>query len=149
MTYDRPVSTCGTSATDLAGEIAAALAAASLVFNQNKAYSNQLIRAAQGLFDSAKNNKNHGTYSSNKECGGEASGFYNSTSYLDELAWGSTWLFFATGDFSRLQYATDTFQLALNDKALDNRVFDWNNKIAANAVSNLHKSFCPSGLLWC
>lgn len=139
MTYDRPAFACGTSATDLAGEIAAALAAASLAFNQNQAYSVQLVQTAQSLFDSAKNNRNHGTYTSNKGCGSQASNFYNSTSYLDELAWGSTWLFLATGDHSHLKYATETFQRALKDTALNNRVFNWDNKIAANAVSYLHK----------
>ncbi|ONK57655.1 uncharacterized protein A4U43_C09F2720 [Asparagus officinalis] len=134
MTYSRPISTCTTSASDLAGEITAALSAASLIFIENKAYSNRLVQTAQKLFNSAKNNKNQGTYSSNKECGDASRDFYKSTSFLDELAWGSTWLFFATGDFSHLQYATETFQLALNDTVSDNRVFDWNNKIAANAI---------------
>lgn len=152
MAYNRPVSTCGTSASDLAGEIAAAMAAASIVFKQNKGYASRLIQTAKSLFDLAKSSQTQGTYSSSKECRGEANDFYKSTSYLDELAWGSTWLFLATGDFSHLQHATKAFQQAMNDTALDNRVFDWNNKIAANAVRNLNRHQCSNGyhgFLWC
>lgn len=135
MKYARPVSVCGASATDLAGEIAAALAAASLVFTDRKSYSLKLIQASESLFNLAKNSGKKQTYTMDVACGGEASNYYNSSGYLDELVWGATWLFFATGDRSYLGYATDSFDSALIEELVpDHGVFYWNNKLAAIAV---------------
>uniref|UniRef100_A0A1D1XCA6 Endoglucanase n=1 Tax=Anthurium amnicola TaxID=1678845 RepID=A0A1D1XCA6_9ARAE len=134
MKYERPVSTCRNSATDLAGEMMAALAAASLVFSQEETYSRKLIHQAEGLFEFANMNQTHETYTAN-ECGAEARNFYNSSGYLDELAWGGTWLFFATGNFSYLEYATAKFESASQAQlSADKGVFYWNNKLPATAV---------------
>ncbi|XP_008786534.2 endoglucanase 10-like [Phoenix dactylifera] len=135
MNYGRPVSICGSSASDLAGEMIAAMAAASLVFEEDEAYSRSLILASESLFELATKNKNKATYTANRECGGEARSFYNSTSYMDELVWGGTWLFFATGKFTYLKFATDNFESAvLEELPSDRGLFYWNNKIAATAV---------------
>ncbi|KAG1369993.1 Endoglucanase [Cocos nucifera] len=135
MKYSRPVSICGSSASDLAGEIIAAMAAASLVFGEDEAYSKRLIQASESLFELATKNTNCKTYTAGRECGGGARSFYNSTSCMDELVWGGTWLFFATGNFAYLKYATNNFQSAVDEEPpSDTGIFYWNNKIAATAV---------------
>ncbi|KAL5846293.1 hypothetical protein ACOSQ3_009817 [Xanthoceras sorbifolium] len=138
MSYERPVYTCNSKATDMAGEIIAALSAASIVFKEDNVYSGQLIKAAEKLYDFAtKNDTGHeqGTYTEISACGGEARKFYNSTGYIDELIWGGTWLFFATGNNSYLEYATEKFKAAEDEEAISDRGnFYWNNKLTATAV---------------
>lgn len=53
MTYQRPVSQCGSTASDLAGEIVEALSATSLVFKEDTKYSNDLVEATEKLFEIA------------------------------------------------------------------------------------------------
>lgn len=144
MGYPRPVSQCSTSASDLAGEIVAALSAASLVFKEDKNYSSKLIETAKELFDTAsredEGNK-QGTYTTDT-CGAEAMKFYNSSGYKDELVWGGTWLSFATGNVSRLQYATDKFSSAVDEELSSEKgLFYWNNKISATGVIQLNSIF--------
>ncbi|KAJ4831832.1 hypothetical protein Tsubulata_010209, partial [Turnera subulata] len=139
MSYPRPVSACDGPASDLAGEIIAALSAASLVFSEDTVYRRQLILTAENLFGLvSKNNSGtgQGTYSSVDSCGGEARMFYNSSSYRDELVWGGTWLFFATGNESYLEYATGYFSVAAaaEEPWSEKGLFYWNNKLTANAV---------------
>lgn len=68
-------------------------------------------------------------------CGEQATQFYNSTSYQDELVWGGTWLFFATGNTSYLGYATEIFFLAEKEELFSEKgIFYWNNKLTANVV---------------
>ncbi|KAI5330452.1 hypothetical protein L3X38_029850 [Prunus dulcis] len=138
MNYKRTVSFCDNTASDLAGEIVAALSAASLVFKENNVYSGELVTAAEKLFESAitkLDTARQGTYTKVDACGGEAINFYNSSGHQDELVWGGTWLFFATGDNSYLGYATEEFDYAVgNETSADKGVFYWNNKLTANAV---------------
>lgn len=132
MTYQRPASTCDITASDLAGEIVAALSAASLVFKDDQAYSKDLVDAAEKLFELATNvdSTKQGTYTTVDACGGEARNFYNSSGYLDELIWGGTWLFFATGNTSYLKDATKRYDDAEKDKIpFDEGIFYWNNKL--------------------
>lgn len=98
--YDRPVIECH-SCSDLAAEMAAALASASIVFKDNKAYSQKLVHGARTLFKFSRDQR--GRYSAG---GTEAATFYNSTNYYDEFVWGATWLYYATGNSSYLQLAT-------------------------------------------
>ncbi|MQM03052.1 hypothetical protein Taro_035831 [Colocasia esculenta] len=135
MKYERPASVCRNSATDLAGEMMAALAASSMVFRQQESYSRKLIQTAQSLFEFVKKTRKFPeTYSAN-ECGKEARNFYNSSGYLDELAWGGTWLFFATGNYSYLEYATEKFVSASDTQSSANKGgFYWDNKLPATAV---------------
>ncbi|KAL5560403.1 hypothetical protein UlMin_036614 [Ulmus minor] len=138
MDYQRPVSFCDSSvATDLAGEIVAALSAASIVFKEDSVYSVKLVKAAENLYELTRNKdpSEQGTYTELDECGKEARNFYNSSGYLDELVWGGTWLFFATGNASHLEYATKIFSSAQsNETSFDKGIFYWNNKLTANAV---------------
>lgn len=135
MKYARPVSTCTKSASDLAGETAAALASASLVFKEENAYSVKLIQVAEEVYAFATDKKRQGMYTSDDGCGSEARNFYNSSGYLDELVWGGTWLFLATGNISYLGDVTDTFTSAVEkEQTTDRGVFNWNNKLPASAV---------------
>ncbi|KAI5073534.1 hypothetical protein GOP47_0011547 [Adiantum capillus-veneris] len=124
--YDRPAVTCG-ACSDLAAEMAAALAAASIVFRDERKYSQELEHGAKVLFDFARGPR--GRYSAVVE---DAALFYNSTGYWDEYVWGATWLYYATGNSTYLLLATN-LQLATHaggiDNSLDNRVFNWDNKL--------------------
>ncbi|KAJ7965418.1 Endoglucanase [Quillaja saponaria] len=136
MKYPRPVSICDSTASDLAGEIVAALSAASLVFKEDKVYSMELTKAAESLYKLVKReDSKQGTYTAVDACGEEARKFYNSSGYKDELVWGGTWLFFATGNTSYLGDATDIFDSAESDETeFDKGIFYWNNKLTASAV---------------
>nr|AMH40391.1 glycoside hydrolase family 9 [Sipyloidea sipylus] len=96
MTMERPAFMINASApgTDLAGETAAAMAAASLVFKSvNATYSALLLKHARQLFDFANNYR--GKYS---DAITDANTFYPSSNYPDELAWGAAWMYRATGE---------------------------------------------------
>lgn len=138
MDYPRPVSSCDSGvASDLAGEIVAALSAASIVFKEDSEYSGKLVQTAEKLFEltSEKNPSQQGTYT-RLDCGKEARNFYNSSGYLDELVWGGTWLSFATGNTSHLEYATGLFSSAQsNETSLEKGILYWNNKLPAIAVT--------------
>lgn len=131
MDYPRPVATCS-RCSDLAAETAAALAAASIVFKDNRAYSQRLVHAAQVAFAFARGP--HGRYS---DTGTDAALFYNSTGYFDEYIWSGAWLYYATGNSSYLMLATNP-GIARNAHAtggsIDLRVFDWDNKLPGAQV---------------
>ncbi|XP_059629549.1 endoglucanase 10-like [Cornus florida] len=136
MSYARPVSSCGSTASDLAGEIVAALSAASLVFKEDIDYSGKLAEKAETLFELVTRNDSHiqATYTSDA-CGEQARQFYNSSGYKDELVWGGTWLFLATGNYSHLGNATDMFASADEDEKFSERgIFNWNYKLTANSL---------------
>jgi hypothetical protein len=130
MAYPRP-SLSVSSAPDLGGEIAAALAAASIAFRDDDAYSKKLVHDAATMFEFATRDwaNEHATYSRHQP---DIEPFYNSTSYWDEYVWGAAWMYYATGNTSYLSFATDP-QLAERAKAfydvLDFSVFSWDNKL--------------------
>ncbi|MCL7042064.1 hypothetical protein MKW94_028406, partial [Papaver nudicaule] len=134
MNYQMPISICKANFSNLAGEIIAVLSATSLVFKaENRSYSVQLIKAAEKLFELVIRNPNkHETYTVGGKT--QAKRYYNSSGYLDEIVWGRTWIFFATGNVSHLKYTTEKFELAMNGEEVDNGVFYWNNKLPASAV---------------
>ncbi|KAL2232276.1 UNVERIFIED_CONTAM: Endoglucanase 10 [Sesamum indicum] len=138
MSYPRPVSVCDDTAADLAGEIVAGMSAASIVFSGNKEYSRKLVQTAEELFNLATRQDPYhvpGIYTENDACGGQARDFYKSSSYIDELVWGGTWLFFATGNSTYLKYATDNFAAAEEEELQSEKwIFYWNNKLTANAI---------------
>lgn len=86
---------------DLAGETAAAMAAASIVFRRsNPAYSRELLRHAYELFDFA--DKYRGKYDSSITV---AQKYYRSISgYNDELLWAAAWLYQASNNQYYLDY---------------------------------------------
>ncbi|MBA0724557.1 hypothetical protein Golax_021242 [Gossypium laxum] len=129
--YPRPVYECH-SCSDLAAEMAAALAAASIVFKDNKAYSQKLVHGARTVFQFARDQR--GRYSAG---GSDPALFYNSSSYWDEFVWGGAWLYYATGNSSYLQLATHP-KLAKHAGAFwggpDYGVLSWDNKLAGAQV---------------
>ncbi|GMQ05712.1 hypothetical protein CsSME_00050628 [Camellia sinensis var. sinensis] len=86
---------------DLAGETAAAMAAASLVFrHSNPSYANELLTHSQQLFEFA--DKYRGKYDASITV---AQKYYRSVSgYDDELLWGAAWLYMATNNQYYLSY---------------------------------------------
>ncbi|KAM6553747.1 hypothetical protein CsatB_014509 [Cannabis sativa] len=86
---------------DIAGETAAAMAAASLVFREtNPHYSHLLQYHAQQLFEFG--DKYRGKYDDSI---GVAKGYYTSVSgYMDELLWAALWLYKATNKDHYLEY---------------------------------------------
>ncbi|KAJ4982243.1 hypothetical protein NE237_033080 [Protea cynaroides] len=86
---------------DLAGETAAAMAAASIVFRKsNPHYSHLLLHHAQQLFEFGE--KYRGKYDSSVEV---VKSYYPSVSgYKDELLWAAVWLYKATDKEDYLNY---------------------------------------------
>ncbi|GKV29021.1 hypothetical protein SLEP1_g38000 [Rubroshorea leprosula] len=130
MDYNRPVQTT-TAGPDLAGEMAAALAAASIVFRDNDAYSKKLVKGAETVFAFARDPSRRRRYSEGNLF---IEPYYNSTGYFDEYMWGSAWLYYATGNNSYISLATNP-GLPKNSKAfymlLGQSVLSWDNKLPA------------------
>lgn len=120
--YERHLHVCISECPNLAAEMAAALASASIVFTENDAYSQKLIHGAKILYRFAE--------SCIKGSG------RSSRSSWDELLWGGVWLYYATGDATYLDRVTT---LALADPSdsfsRDSGVFSWNTKLAGAQVS--------------
>ncbi len=100
---------------DVAGEAAAALASASIVFRAtDPAYADLLLKHARELYNFADTYR--GKYSDSIP---DAAGFYNSYSgYNDELAWGAVWLYKATGEKAYLDKAETIYTQNLLNKTL-------------------------------
>ncbi|KAK6148446.1 hypothetical protein DH2020_019358 [Rehmannia glutinosa] len=110
---------------DLAGETAAALAAASLAFKPyDSTYSNLLLVHAKQLFSFA--NRFRGFYDDSI---GSAKQFYTSSGYSDELLWAATWLYRATNDEYYLKYVVDNC-VSLGGTGWAVKEFSWDNKYA-------------------
>ncbi|KAI5054652.1 hypothetical protein GOP47_0029797 [Adiantum capillus-veneris] len=133
MDYERPVAIC-TTCSDLAAEMAAALAASSIVFKDDRKYSQVLRHGAEVVYNFARHRGRRGRYSAAVS---DAAHFYNSTGYWDEFMWSSAWLYFATGNATYLNLAS-SLELAKNARAiqtsLDTRVFSWDNKVPGAQV---------------
>jgi len=92
--------------TELAGEAAAALASAAILFKAGDGpYSAELLQHARQLFTFA--DEHRGTYT---DAIPDARNFYNSfTGYYDELAWAAAWLYRATGERAYLAKAESIY----------------------------------------
>ncbi|XP_068666810.1 endoglucanase 12-like [Aristolochia californica] len=130
MTYKRPVISVA-AGPDLAAEMAAALASASIVFRDNPTYSKKLAQGAATLYKFARDNGKRNSYSRGNQ---DIAMFYNSTGYYDEYMWGAAWMYYATGNSSYLALATKP-GLPKNAKAFfgipDLSVLSWDNKLPA------------------
>ncbi|KAK3855692.1 hypothetical protein Pcinc_037924 [Petrolisthes cinctipes] len=104
MTMDRPAYkiTASKPGSDLAGETAAALAAAAILFQQtDPTYSATCLQHARELYNFADTYR--GKYSDSIT---DANQFYKGYgTYVDELAWAASWLYRATGKSQYLQKA--------------------------------------------
>ncbi|CAA0836099.1 Endoglucanase 5 [Striga hermonthica] len=110
---------------DLAGETAAALAAASIAFEPfDSAYSNLLLDHAKQLFSFA--NRFRGLFIDSI---GNARQFYTSSGYNDELLWAATWLHRATNEEYYLKYVVDN-SVSLGGTGWAVKQFSWDNKYA-------------------
>ncbi len=103
----------GSPASDILGETSAALALMYLNYkNIDSTYANKCLTAAKELYAMGKANKGVGNGQS----------FYQATSFGDDLAWGATWLYTATGDSS---YITDAEQfITLGNTMNENKLQD-------------------------
>ena len=111
---------------DLAGEYAAALAAASLTNRiGNPSYADYLLSQSKEIFLFA--DQYRGKYSDWVEA---AQSKYNSTDYTDELMWAATWLYFASGEQQYLEYVIgpNSYIFETNQWGPDTKWFDWDNK---------------------
>eukprot|EP01018_Ginkgo_biloba_P039442 Gb_32668 [translate_table: standard] len=115
---------------DVAAETAAALAAASMVFQVSDAsYSQRLLQTAMRVFDFA--DKHRGAYSDSLKS--VVCPFYCSYSgYQDELLWGAAWLHIATQNPCYLSYIQTNGQTLGADDS-DNS-FSWDNKHVGTRV---------------
>lgn len=113
-------STCPGS--DLAGETAAALAAASIAFRPtDPTYADTLVQHARQLYSFADTFR--GKYS---DCITDAAGFYQSFSgFNDELVWGAIWLFRATSEASFLAKAQSAYANLSNQQQTTIKSYKW------------------------
>ncbi|CAN6816863.1 unnamed protein product [Brassica oleracea] len=111
---------------DLAGETAAAMAAASIVFRRSDpSYSAELLRHAHELFEFA--DKYRGKYDSSITV---AQKYYGSVSgYNDELLWAAAWLYQATNDRYYLDYLGKNGD-SMGGTSWSMREFGWDVKYA-------------------
>ncbi|XP_050366892.1 endoglucanase 3-like isoform X2 [Argentina anserina] len=125
---------------DVAGETAAALAAASMVFRRvDRKYSKLLLSTAKKVFQFAIQYR--GAYSDS--LGSAVCPFYCSYSgYKDELVWGAAWLLRATNDVFYFNFLKS---MGVGDSP---DIFSWDNKFAGayvllsrRAVLNNDKKF--------
>ncbi|GKD04191.1 endoglucanase 12, partial [Tanacetum coccineum] len=130
MDYERSTQRI-TSGPDLAGEMAAALASASIVFKDDTKYSQKLLHGAATVWTFAQDRGKNSTYSKDNAF---IEPYYNSSGYYDEYMWGSAWMYYATGNSSYLLTATNE-EISRNAKALadkpSQRVLSWDNKLPA------------------
>eukprot|EP00249_Psilotum_nudum_P036831 c8844_g1_i2 orf=824-2725(-) len=115
---------------DLAGETAAAMAAASIAFrNSDLTYANLLLDHARQLFTFA--NTYRGKYDSSISI---ARGYYQSKSgYADELLWAAAWLYEATSDEYYMKYVEDNAG-PLGGTGWEITEFSWDVKYAGVQV---------------
>uniref|UniRef100_I1NWR7 Endoglucanase n=1 Tax=Oryza glaberrima TaxID=4538 RepID=I1NWR7_ORYGL len=113
---------------DVAGETAAALAAASIVFRvSDPSYSAKLLDAAQLVFDFA--DKYRGSYSDSLSS--VVCPFYCSHSYHDELLWAASWLHLASPEKKDVYLSyIGSNGLALGAEQ-DDFTFSWDDKRVA------------------
>jgi endoglucanase len=100
LTTDRSSSMIDSSnpGTDVAGQTAAALAIASIIFEDtDPSYASVCLSHARELFTFADNYR--GFY--------PVEGFYVSSSYMDDLAWAAIWLHIKTGESEYLEKADE------------------------------------------
>nr|WP_244454497.1 glycoside hydrolase family 9 protein [Micromonospora echinofusca] len=107
---------------DLAGETAAAMAAASIVFRPtDPTYANTLVGHAKQLYTFADTVRK-----AYHECITDATSFYRSWSgYTDELVWGAIWLYRATGDAAYLARAEALYDSLGNENQSTTKSYRW------------------------
>ncbi|KAL7118674.1 hypothetical protein ACP275_02G017400 [Erythranthe tilingii] len=115
-------------ASDVAGETAAALAAASIAFrSSDPGYAETLLRTATRVFEYADTYR--GAYSDNSNIRDGVCPFYcDFDGYQDELLWGAAWLRRASQDDSYFNYLQNNGKTLGADDNINE--FGWDNKHA-------------------
>lgn len=115
-------------ASDVAGETAAALAAASMAFkSSDPGYAETLLRTSTRVFQYADSYR--GAYSDNANIRDGVCPFYcDFDGYQDELLWGAAWLRRASQDDSYLSYLQNNGKTLGADDNINE--FGWDNKHA-------------------
>lgn len=124
MAYSRPVHRAYEAA-DLAGEVAAALASASIVFIDDKNYSQKLMKGATALFEFARD---HSKGQSDSKMNEVTAQMYKSSGFYDEFLWDASWMFYASGNCSYLTIATNPDKHAFLSTP-ESRALSWDNKL--------------------
>jgi len=116
-------------ASDLYGAVSAALASSSLVFRDNgdPTFADQLLNTAKVLWTAGKNGNGGVKYS---DVHSAAKTSYPSTSWRDDMAWASAWLFRATNE---AVYATAAYNY-WNAEGWHDPVVAWDTVYAPAAV---------------
>ncbi|KAH0454180.1 hypothetical protein IEQ34_016104 [Dendrobium chrysotoxum] len=110
---------------DVAGETAAALAAASIAFRpSDPAYANDILYHAEQLFDFARSHP--GLYQNSVPVAGQ---FYSSSGFDDELLWAAAWLHRATGNQTYLDFLAKS-----SNSGGVRSMFSWDDKFAGAQV---------------
>ncbi|CAA7391952.1 unnamed protein product [Spirodela intermedia] len=138
VTPDRPGS-------EVAGETAAALAAASMAFREADAtYAERLLRGATTTFEFADSYK--GAYSDDTGLKAGVCPFYcDFDGYQDELLWSAAWLRRASANVSFLSYIQNNGKTLGADDNINE--FGWDNKHAGINVL-ISKEFLEGEVLW-
>jgi endoglucanase len=107
---------------DIAGETAAAMAAASIAFRPtDPTYANTLLSHARQLYSFADNFR--GAYS---DCITDAANFYRSWSgFNDELVWGAIWMYRATNEQAFLDKAQSYYANLSNQQQTTIKSYKW------------------------
>nr|XP_017217973.1 PREDICTED: endoglucanase 5-like [Daucus carota subsp. sativus] len=111
---------------DLAGETAAAMAAAAIAFRPyNSSYSDLLLVHSKQLFSFA--DRFRGLFVDSIP---NTKKFYASSGYEDELLWAAAWLYQATREDYYLKYVADN-AVSMGGTGWAVKQFSWDNKYAA------------------
>ncbi|BBM99915.1 endoglucanase [Marchantia polymorpha subsp. ruderalis] len=128
MDYPRPAYAVDRGS-DLGAEMAAAMAAASIVFRDDQAYSEKLVAASRNLLKFAEDNGKRGRYVKSLP---DQAALYNTSAYYDDFLWAGSWVYFATGNWTYLTRVTNA-ELARNAGADGGGpfygVFSWDSKL--------------------
>ncbi|WZZ02474.1 hypothetical protein YC2023_074802 [Brassica napus] len=126
-------------ASDLAGEITAAFAAASIAFKRyDPSYAQRLLKNALKTFKYADSHR--GSYTNNTWVKLAVCPFYCSINgYGDELLWGAAWLRRATGKASYSKYLVDNRHSLGAD--FNYYEFGWDNKVGGVNVLVAKEAF--------
>ncbi|KAF9604672.1 hypothetical protein IFM89_009108 [Coptis chinensis] len=89
---------------NVGGESEDMRAAASIVFQDDIEYSKKLLDGASALYSFANDKNKRRSYSCDNS---NIARYYNSAGYWDEIIWSVAWMFFASGNVSYLERATE------------------------------------------
>lgn len=137
MTMNRPAYKIDSSrpGTELALEAASALAAASIIFKSRDAsYSATLLAHARQLYKLGYNYR--GFYHDSIP---DAANYYKSWGYNDELVWGSSWLYRATGEQQFLTAAKNDYVTFGMKSMAPGQSFDWDQK-SPGVLLNMYRA---------